>query len=92
MAVTVPVVKSKCGCCPSCEASAGSLQDEVVGADVFIGAAETVMERVATEVLNASYIVLSVMSPRARVAAHTVTTAAQPPLPINQHPHSGRNR
>ena len=89
MAVTVPVMRSKCGCCPTCEASAGSFHDEVVGADVFIGAAEAVMEGVAAEVLNASYIVPSVMSPRARVAAHTVTTAA---TTTDQHPHSGRNR
>ncbi len=89
MAVKVPVMQSKCGCCPSCEASAGSFHDEVVGADVFIGAAEAVMERVAAEVLNASYIVPSVLSPRARVVAHTVTTAA---TTADQHPYSGRNR
>ena len=43
MAFKVPVVQSKCGCCPSCEASAASLRDVVVGADIFIGAAEAVM-------------------------------------------------
>jgi hypothetical protein len=61
----------------------------VVGADVFIGAAEAVMERIAAEVLNASYLVPGVMSPRARVVAHTLTTAA---TTTDQHPHSGRNR
>jgi hypothetical protein len=47
------------------------------------------MEGVAADVLNASYIVPSVMNPRARVAAHTVSTAA---TTTDQHPHSGRNR
>jgi len=61
----------------------------VVGADVFIGAAEAATERVAAEVLNASYIVPSVMSPRAHVAARIVITAARPPLPINTHTPGG---
>jgi carbonic anhydrase/acetyltransferase-like protein (isoleucine patch superfamily) len=74
---------------PSCEASAASLHDVVVGADVFIGAAAAVMDCVAAEVLNASYIVPSVLRPRARVVAHTITTAA---TTADQHPYSERNR
>ncbi len=90
MAVKVPVMQSKCGCCPCCEASAGSLHDVIVGPDVFIGAAEAVMDCVAAaEVLNAGYIVSGVLSPRTRVVAHTVTTAA---TTDDQDPYSGRNR
>ena len=66
------------------------LHDVIVGPDVFIGAAEAVMDCVAAaEVLNASYIVPGVLSPRARVVAHTVTTAA---TTDDQDPYSGRNR
>ena len=89
MAVKVPVMQSKCGCGPSCEASAGSLRDVVVGADIFIGAAEAVMDRVAAELRNAGYKVSSVLSPRSRVVAHTVTTAG---TTADQYPYSERNR
>ena len=89
MAVKVPVMQSKCGCCPSCEASAGSLHDVVVGADIFIGASEAVMDRVAAELRNVGYMVPSVLSPRTRVVAHTGTTAA---TTADQYPYSERNR
>jgi len=87
VAFKVPVVQSKCGCCPSCEASAASLRDVVVGADIFIGAAEAVMDRVAGEVRNARYKLSSVSSPRSRVVAHTVLSLA--PLLINTHTPRG---
>ena len=63
MAVKVPVMQSKCGCCPSCEASAGSLRDVVVGADIFIGASEAVMDRVAAELRNVGYMVSQRLEP-----------------------------